>query len=63
MPTMIRLIRVAKNLRLYQVAQKTGISMAKLSYIERGLLPCSREDYARLARVLEMPEPKTDEGK
>ena len=51
----LRLQRLKRNLRLIDVSVQTGISMTRLSLIERNLQVISQQDQESLARVLRVP--------
>jgi transcriptional regulator with XRE-family HTH domain len=48
----LRRERILRQLSLYDVRERTGISVSKLSLIERGIEPPSEEDKKRLAQAL-----------
>ena len=48
----LRRERILRQLSLYDVRERTGISVSKLSLIERGIEPPNEEDKKRLALAL-----------
>jgi transcriptional regulator with XRE-family HTH domain len=57
----IRLLRLVRGLKLHEVSQKTGISIAKLSFIERGLLPVKKSDMEKISAVVGMTLNNSDD--
>jgi len=51
----IRELRLERGLTLNQVSERTGLSVALLSQVERGLTDPSLESLRRLAETLELP--------
>ena len=51
----IRNLRLAKNIKLQQLAEMTGISIGGLSQIERDLSNPSLAALVRIAKALEVP--------
>lgn len=56
----IRQLRLQKNLRQIELAEKSGISQGAISRIERGLLAPTHATIERLAKALEIPPGKID---
>ena len=48
----LRFIRIASDLTLFDVAQKSGVSQTKLSMVERGIVPPTPEERMAIARAL-----------
>ncbi len=51
----IKLVRVAKGIRQYDIAKSMGISQAHLSNIERGRNSVTLENLIKLQTLLECP--------
>jgi transcriptional regulator with XRE-family HTH domain len=51
----LKLLRLASNRSQWDIATAIGISQGRYSMIERGLIPPTAEERARLAAVLAVP--------
>ena len=56
--TIFRDSRLVQNLTLAEVSKRSKINICKLSYAERGLLPLTKPEYKRLAKILRLPARK-----
>ncbi len=52
MLTALRRERILRQMTLYDVRSKTGISVSRLSLVERGIEEASEDEKRRLSRAL-----------
>ncbi len=55
MLTSLRRARLLREMSLYDLRARTGISVSKLSLVERGIEQASKDERKRLARALSVP--------
>jgi hypothetical protein len=52
----LRVARILRHMPVYVLARRVGMSASRLSLLERGFVPATDAEHARLAACLEVPE-------